>query len=112
MDSPGGLNIQGPPSIDHSNGGLNLSDAFDEAARKHSEEKGKQRSIPGGRKKRRRKSRRKSRKSKRLEVPRKNLKSVESHAESLAKRKENHARVKRSVRHVERRNLDVAADKH
>ena len=43
MDSPGGLNLQGPPSIDHSNGGLNLSDAFDEAARKHSEEKGKQR---------------------------------------------------------------------
>ena len=65
MDSPGGLNLQGPPSIDHSNGGLNLSDAFDEAARKHSEEKGKQRFIPGGRKKRRRKSRRKSRKSKR-----------------------------------------------
>ena len=55
MDSPGGLNLQGPPSIDHSNGGLNLSDAFDEAARKHSEEKGKQRSIPGGRKKRRQK---------------------------------------------------------
>ena len=63
MDSPGGLNLQGPPSIDHSNGGLNLSDAFDEAARKHSEEKGKQRSIPGGR--RRRRSRRKSRKKKR-----------------------------------------------
>lgn len=64
MDSPGGNNMS-PPSIDHTNGGLNLSDAMDEAARKHAEEKGQQHSIPGGRKKRRRKSRRKSRKKKR-----------------------------------------------
>ena len=57
--------------------------------RKHSEETGKQRSIPGGRKKRRRKS-------------------VESHASQ----RESPVRVKRSVRHAERRDLDVAADKY
>ena len=38
--------------------------------------------------------------------------AVENPVESHARQRESHARVKRSVRHAERRDLDVAADKH
>ena len=37
---------------------------------------------------------------------------VENPVESHVNQRESHARVKRSVRHAERRDLDVAADKH
>lgn len=57
--SPGGNNIQVPPQIDHSNGGLNLMDALDAAAKYE-----KNAPQPGGRRKRRRKSRRKSKRKK------------------------------------------------
>ena len=38
--------------------------------------------------------------------------AAENPVESHASQRESHARVKRSVRHAERRDLDVAADKH
>ena len=65
MDSPGGNNIQGPPSIDHSNGGLNLQEALQQVDIDLRKKTLKEAPKPGGGKKRRRKSRRKSRKSKR-----------------------------------------------
>ena len=60
--SPGGNNIDGPPQVDHSlpHGMSNLQDAL-----AHIDREKKNSPMPGGRKKRRRKSRRKSRKTKR-----------------------------------------------
>ena len=62
MSSPGGNNIQGPPSIDHSlpHGISNMQDAL-----ANIEKKDRDFEPAGGRRKRRRKSRRKSRKTKR-----------------------------------------------
>ena len=59
--SPGGNNIDGPPSVNHSlpHGVSNLQEALAKLDKEN-----KNASIPGGRRKRRRKSRRKSRKKK------------------------------------------------
>ena len=64
-NSPGGNNIQGPPTIDHSNGGLNLQQALENIDIELRKKTLSKALMPGGRKKRRRKSRRKSRKTKR-----------------------------------------------
>ncbi len=60
--SPGGNNIDGPPSVNHSlpHGVSNLQEALAKLDKEN-----KNAPMPGGRKKRRRKSRRKSRKTKR-----------------------------------------------
>ena len=82
--SPGGNNIQGPPSIDHSlpHGVSNLQDALANIDRKKQDAP-----MPGGRKKRRRKSRRKSRKSKR--------KSRKGKKKRKTRRKKNRSRRRR-----------------
>ena len=59
--SPGGNNIQGPPSIDHT---LPHGVSTIHQALQHIDKKGKDAPIPGGRRKRRRKSRRKSKRKK------------------------------------------------
>ena len=71
MNSPS-ANL-GPPNITHENGGTNLTRTFDEIDRKESEAANKQRSTPGGRRKRRRKSRSKSRKKRKSRRKRKSL---------------------------------------
>ena len=59
------------PSNITGNGGTNLIHSFDEIVRKDAENMGKQRSAPGGRRKRRRKSRRKTRKKRKTKRKRK-----------------------------------------